>query len=389
MTQLVLLLCAFLSLQTVGYAVDVNKGNVREIVTQVIRPIMQRYDIPGMAVGVVADGHNYVYDFGIASRATAKPVDSSTLFEIGSVTKTFTATLISYARVTGKLSLSDEASTYVPSLRGTSFDRVSLLNLGTHTSGGLPLQFPEDVKSADQAISYYRNWKPTHTPGVFRTYSNPSIMLLGLIAAKSMHGDFITLMERKLFPQLGLKHTYLDVPEEQLGNYAQGYTSSNSPVRMSPGALAAEAYGVRTTAGDLLRFVDANMDIVNVGDTLKRAINESHTGYYRIGAMTQDLIWEQYRYPVRLTELLEGNSDQVMFDANPSAKLDPPSSPDDDVLIDKTGSTRGFGAYVAFVPAKKIGVVLLANKSLPIAVRVTAAHQILTRLSADTRFRKR
>ena len=379
-TVLVSVICACAALQTNSDAATINKDDVQKVVAQAIRPVMQRYDIPGMAVGVVVDGHNYVFDFGVASRATGKPVDSNTLFEIGSVTKTFTATLASYARVTGKLSLSDEASAYIPSLRGTSFDHVSLLNLGTHTSGGLPLQFPDDVKDDDQAISYYQKWTPAHTPGTYRTYSNPSIMLLGLITAKSMHDDFVALMEHDIFAQLGMKNTYLYVPNEQLGNYAQGYTSSNMPVRMSRGPLAAEAYGVRTTADDLLRFVDANVDIVNLDDTLKRAIKETHTGYYRIGAMTQDLIWEQYRYPVQLKELLAGNSEQVLFEANPSPKLDPPSQPSDDVLLNKTGSTRGFSAYVALVPVKKIGVVLLANKSYPIGARVTAAHQILTRL---------
>jgi beta-lactamase class C len=50
------------------------------------------------------------------------------------------------------------------------------------------------------------------------------------------------------------------------------------------------------------------------------------------------------------------------------------------VLINKTGSTNGFASYVAFVPAQKLGIVMLANKNYPIAQRVTAAYQILTKL---------
>jgi beta-lactamase class C len=109
------------------------------------------------------------------SKATARPVTGDTLFEVGSVSKTFTATLVAYAQSAGHLSLSDHASKYLPALRGSSFDNISLLNLGTHTSGGLPLQVPDDVKDNEQLMRYFRDWKPAYAPGSFRTYTNPSI----------------------------------------------------------------------------------------------------------------------------------------------------------------------------------------------------------------------
>jgi CubicO group peptidase (beta-lactamase class C family) len=344
---------------------------------------MEQYGIPGMAVGIAIREQSYVYNYGVASKATGSPVTENTLFEIGSESKLFTATLAAYAQVSGKLSLSDMASKHLPSLLGSSFDRVSLLNLGTHTSGGFPLQVPGDITNNAQLMEYFRNWKPTYAPGTYRIYANPSVGMLGMIAAGSMNEDFVALMEGKLFPWLGMRHTYLDVPKAQMVNYAQGYTTEDTPVRMGPGVLASEAYGVRTTAGDLLRFVEANMGMLSLDGKLQRAISDTHIGYYRIGAMTQDLIWEQYQYPVGLAELLAGNSANVASEANPAIELDPPLLPQESVLINKTGSTNGFAAYVAFVPGKKTGVVLLANRSYPAAARVTAAYEILARLDDD------
>lgn len=377
-------LAAAILLQTDAAGAALRNGDVRSAVTQAVRPVMKQYGIPGMAVGVSVDGRHYVFNYGVASKSTKNPVDAATLFEIGSITKTFTASLVSYAQLTGKLALSDEVSADFPPLQGSSFDDVRLVNLGTHTSGGLPLQFPDEVRNDDDAIEYYRRWKPSHPAGTYRLYSNTGIMLLGLVAATRMHAGFDTLMQRELFAPLGLRNTFLVVPANQLSHYAQGYTTAGKPRRMAPGPLAAEAYGIRTTAPDLLRFIDANMGLAKADGTLRRALINAHTGYYRIGSMTQDLMWEQYRYPVLLTALLQGNSDQMMFEEQRVVKIARPSLPKDNVLIDKTGSTSGFGAYVAFIPQRKIGIVLLANKSYPISARVTAAYRILSDLNEKT-----
>ena len=363
-----------------GHAADDAKTAVEKSVIQTILPLMAREGIPGMGVGVVFDGQSYVFDYGAASRATGKPVTGDTLFEVGSISKTFTAALADYAQINGHLSFADPASKYLPALRGSHFDEVNLLNLGTHTPGGLPLQLPSEVTNDGQLMRYFQNWKPAYAPGTYRTYSNLGIGLLGIIAAKSLDEGFTTLLESKLFPAMGLKNTFLAVPDARMDDYAQGYTEKDAPIRMAPGVLAAETYSIRTTAGDLLRFVEANMGLCAVDEKWQRALTDTHTGYYQVGGMTQDLVWEQYAYPVERETLLAGNSDDVILEPHPATKLDPPTPPQPDVLINKTGSTNGFAAYVAFVPAKKLGVVLLANKRYPIDARVTAADEILSQL---------
>jgi CubicO group peptidase (beta-lactamase class C family) len=324
----------------------------------------------------------------VASKETKQPVTNETLFEIGSLSKTFTATLASYAQVNGQLSLSDSVSKYLPSLRGSSFDNISLLNLGTHTAGDFPLQVPDNIQNTDELMDYYKHWQSTHIAGTYRNYSNPGIGLLGVVTAKSMQMSFEDAMEKKLFPRLGMKHSYINVPTEQMKNYAQGYSKADAPVRVNPGILASEAYGVKTNTVDLIRFINANMKVIKLDEKLQRAITDTHTGYFTSGAITQDLIWEQYPNTAELKQLLAGNSNKMIYQGIVATKINPPLPPQTDVWLNKTGSTGGFGAYALYDPSKKMGIVMLANKSYPNEARVTAAYQILTQLDNPTASKK-
>lgn len=366
----------------VSHAADNSQNGIESAVDMAICPLMAKYNIHGMAVGIIVAGKPALFSYGVASTETKQPVTNATLFELGSITKTFTATLAAYAQASGYLSLSDKTSKYLPSLRNTRFGEVSLLNLGTHTAGGLPLQVPDNIRNNEELMHYFEQWQPTYPPGTHRTYTNPGIGTLGLITAKSMGQDFTALMEERLFPALGMKSSYINVPSAKLADYAQGYTREDTPIRMAAGILSSEAYGIKTTAADMIRFVEANMNLLSLDQKVQQAIRETHTGYFNAGVMTQDLIWEQYPYPVALKTLLEGNSPDMIFNATPVTEIKPPQEPQEEVWINKTGSTNGFGAYVAFIPKKRLGIVILANKNFPIDERVTAAYKILTSLPA-------
>lgn len=373
------------AMTAVSRAAEPARDSLKKTVDAVIEPLMKQDGIHGMAIGIITAGKPYVFNYGVASVETAQPVTDHTLFEIGSVSKTLTATLASYAAVSGHLSLSDTTGQYMPALRGTRFGSVELLNLGTHTPGGVPLQVPDEIKTEADLVAYLKAWRPTYEPGTYRTYSNLGIGLLGAIAARSMNADFNSLMQQRLFPELGMTSTYIDVPDAREADYAEGYTKQGAPVRMRGGMLGAQAYGVKTTAADLVRFMQANIDPSALDAGLQQAVTQTHTGYFQVGQMTQDLIWEQYAYPVTLDTLLKGNSSAVILNPTPVSRITPPQAPSKAVLINKTGSTNGFGAYVAFVPEQRIGIVMLANKNFPIDVRVRAAYEILSTLAAKQR----
>jgi beta-lactamase class C len=362
-----------------------DSATIREIVDTAIRPLVTEHDVPGMAVAVTVDGQAFFFNYGVASRENNTPISEQTIFEIGSLSKTFTGTLISYAQVLGKLSLDDHPGKYMPQLKGRAIDTVSLLNLGTFTAGGLPLQFPDEISDRDRMIAYFRQWKPDTAPGAQRRYSNPSIGLLGHITALALNSDFAGAMETELFPKLGLNHSYIRVPKSAMGNYAWGYAKANKPIRVNPGMFDAETYGIKSTAADMIRFVQANIEPSRLESPMQRAIEGTHLGFIKTGDMVQGLGWEQYSYPVTLERLLAGNSDTMIRQSNAARPLTPPQVPSGPTLFNKTGSTNGFGAYVAFVPEKKIGIVMLANRNFPIPARIKAAHAILEQLAPTAR----
>jgi len=353
-------------------------------VDRAVGPMMKQYDVPGLAVAVTVDGRHYFFNYGLASKETQSPVSADTLFEIGSVSKTFTATLGGYAQTLNRLSFDDHPSKFMPDLRGSAVDAATLLNLGTFTAGGLPLQFPDSVQTDAGMQAYFRQWKPSAAPGAQRQYSNPSIGLFGHITALAMKRPFADLIESGVFAKLGLRHSYIHVPAAAMHDYAWGYNKADKPIRVNPGMFDAEAYGVKSSTADMIRFIDANISPDSIEGPLRSAIEGTHIGYFESGELVQGHGWEQYPYPVTLQRLLAGNADTMTMKPHAVTRLTPPLTGAAPTLFNKTGSTNGFSAYVAFVPAKKIGLVLLANKNVPIPARVTAAYAILDELARVT-----
>ena len=349
-----------------------TERTLEEVVTANAESLMKQHNIAGMAIAIIDGREQTFYNFGVASRETGTPVTADTLFELGSISKTFTATLATYAQAHGRLSLNDLPGRYLRPLRGTALDQVTLADLGTHSAGGFPLQLPDEVRNDAQMMTYFHDWRPSYAPGTQRSYANPSIGLLGLVAAKSMNVSFAGAMHETLLPALGLTHTYLDVPPEQMQKYAQGYDKDDRPVRLNPAVLADEAYGLKSSARDMLRYLQAQMAQVTLPVRLRQAITATHKGYFRVGDMTQALIWEQYGYPVALDVLVQGNAGSMALTTQPTSPLLSLG----DMWINKTGSTNGFGGYVAFVPSRGLGIVLLANKNYPNEARVRFAYEI-------------
>jgi len=354
-----------------------SDDRLRSTVDQQATLLMNKHDIPGMAFGIIIDGKSHFYHYGLADKKAKIPVSKNTLFELGSISKTFAATLASYSVLTGSLALEDTADKYIPYLKNSTIGNTKLINLATYSAGGLPLQVPDDVTNNKELLRYYKSWQPVFPINSKRLYSNASIGLFGYISALSMDADYTQLMERKILPLLDMPNTFVNVPNDKMADYAFGYNAAGEAIRVNPGILDAEAYGIKSTISDMTHFMAANMGLVPLDTDIQQALDNNRKGYYQASTFTQGLGWEMYPYPTTLTALLEGNSMEVVLKPQTITTDKHPTAVLNNVWVNKTGATNGFGGYIAYIPAQKSGVVILANKNYPNADRVKAAYTIL------------
>src|SRR5262245_58978797 len=115
------------ALASSAFAESGDRAQIAAAVDKAIRPIMREHKVPGMAVAVTVDGQRYFMNYGVASKETKAPVTEDTLFELGSISKTFAGTLAAYGQALGKLSFDDHPGKFMPALAGTAIDKTTLL----------------------------------------------------------------------------------------------------------------------------------------------------------------------------------------------------------------------------------------------------------------------
>lgn len=374
-------LCALLlGASCTALAAPYTEQQITDIVNRTITPLIKEQAIPGMAVAVIYQGKPYYFTWGDADVAKKQPVTQQTLFELGSVSKTFTGVLGGDAIARGEISLNDPATKYWPELAGKQWQGITLLHLATYTAGGLPLQVPDDVTTDAELRRYYQNWQPEWAPGTHRLYANASIGLFGAMAVKPSGLSFEKAMTERVLQPLKLTQTWVTVPAAEQKHYAWGYRDGKS-VHVSPGQLDAEAYGVKSSIHDMAHWVQFNMNASKIKEkTLRQGILLAQSRYWQIGEMYQGLGWEMLNWPVNPDTIVNGSDSKIALAALPVKAITPPASAVSASWVHKTGATGGFGSYVAFVPQQELGIVMLANKNYPNPARVAAAYQILNSL---------
>ncbi len=358
-------------------AIDHEAALQTHVSTQVSQ-LMQEQHIPGMAVAVLWQGKIFYYNFGYADVAKQRAVTTETLFELGSISKTFAGVIGAMALERGTIKLTDPVTKHWPLLTNPQWQNINMQHLATYTAGGLPLMIPNTVTDEASLLSFYQQWQPQYQPGRQRVYANSSIGLFAHLAVAAEQQPYAEQFA-KLTTHLQLPQTFLQVPTTAQAHYAWGY-NEEKPVRIGTGMLLDEAGGAKASVRDLAKWVQLNMQPEQVTDpVIQAALIRAQQQYAKAGEMLQGLGWEMLDYPVQLS-VLQAVTDPSFASGSPARIMEPPAATRSHRWVHKTGSTGGFGAYAAFIPSRQVGIVILANQRYPNALRVALAHQLLAHL---------
>ena len=337
------------------------------IVTDTIYNLMYQNRVPGIAVAIYVNGHPYLYNFGVANVVTRQPVTEGTIFEIGSITKTFTTLLLSIELNEGRMHLNDSVMRYASSLQRLTgaVNYITLEQLATHTSS-LPYELPDYYISTQEAFCNYLNrWHPSHRIGSTWQYSNIGFGLLGYMLEGATAETYDQLLHQRILNPLGMYHTEIEVPYVLENNYAQGYNWDGSPAKQWRHNDIIPAEGsIKTTSQDMLKYLMASLGVPGTPPDILSGIHTSCYAYVATRFGLQGLAWE--KHPLySLNDYGFINRTRVLFLRDSYASeipLNDPAVQNDNMLIDKTGTTEGFTSYIALIPAQKIGIVILANR---------------------------
>ena len=213
-------------------------GKHQKQVDDLVRPIIEGKWAPGLVVGLIdADGQE-VYGYGETKTGGGVKPDQDTLFEIGSITKTFTSLALAGLVADGKLKLDDEVKTLLPAGQVTMPSRsgkeITLLQLSTHTSG-LPRmpdnKAPKDPKDpfadydAAKLYAFLSGYTLTRDPGAQWEYSNLGVGLLGHALSLKANKTYEALVADRITGPLKLKDTTIALSAEQTKRLAPGCLS--------------------------------------------------------------------------------------------------------------------------------------------------------------------
>ena len=312
---------------------------------EVLALIKQRVDdkrSAGIVVGLIdADGRRRIVSYGDPGPGQP-PLDGNTVFEIGSISKVFTSTVLAQLVQEGKVSLDDPAQKYLPAtvhLPTRNGKAITLGNLAMQNSG-LP-RMPTNFKPADAANPYadytvqqmydfLSSYQLPRDPGAEFEYSNLGVGLLGHILSRVTGMSYEELERQRVWQPLGMTNTAITFTPWMKAHLAIGHDPQGSVAKNWDLPTLAGAGAIRSTTNDMLKFLDANLHPER--GPLQRAMAFAQEERVPAGNMGIGLNW-------------------LTAHAGP------------DKIIWHNGGTGGYRTFIGFEPSRKTGVVVMTNSA--------------------------
>lgn len=320
----------------------------QEVAQAALNPLLEKKKINQVMIGVIDQkGNKHFLAMGEKPEKLEK-LDENTIFEIGSVTKTMTSVLLAEAIQKMEMKLDDPVQQYLPvgmTVPTRDGKPVTLEQLATHTSGfpRMPQsQIDQVMKDSKLRSDPYSQFDSTQLKKALDTtkvkvekkpkvdYSNFGTGLLGFALAHKYGKDYSTLIHDRLFKPLEMNSSFITVPALDQKRFIDGYSPTGTVVQhwdfTDP---AVGAGGVRSTAADMLRYLEAAMGKSNA---LQPAFNLALAPQYEMNPRMQiGLAW-------------------IMLDMQKSR------------VWWHNGGTGGFATYCAFSKSPGVAVVILCNR---------------------------
>jgi serine-type D-Ala-D-Ala carboxypeptidase/endopeptidase len=313
-----------------------------EDLQSMLRYLVEDGGTPGIVLGIVeADGSTRIFTHGTAGPG-ARPLGPRTVFEIGSINKTFTGTILADMVARGEVALDDPVSKYLP--EGTRVPsrggrEITLLDLATHRSG-LP-RMPDNYVPADSSNPYasftsdvlyafLRNHELRRDIGAEYEYSNLGMGLLGVALGRAAGTSIQALIQQRILDPLGMRMTSYTRDGAVAEWLAKGHGRDGDvvPAWDLTDAIAG-AGGLRSNVEDMLVYLRAQLGTPDTD--LERAMRETHQVRHRFeDDFALGLAWS--------VRTFGGRS-----------------------IVSHGGSTGGFQTMVGFDPERRVGFVLLTN----------------------------
>jgi D-alanyl-D-alanine-carboxypeptidase/D-alanyl-D-alanine-endopeptidase len=308
-------------------------------VLAIVRQRVDEKHNAGIVVGLLHRGERprvVAYGIGVAGQR----LDGNSVFEIGSVTKTFTATVLADMVRRGEVRLDEPVAKYLPAsvhIPTRNGKEITFIDLSTQSSGlpRMPTNFaPKNAANpyadydSDRLFAFLGSYVLPRDIGTQFEYSNLGVGLLGVTLAARDATGYEAMMRRRVLDPLGMRDTRIQLTPEMQEHLAPGHNPAGMPVANWDLDALAGAGAIRSTANDMLKYLAANLDSTN--RPLGPAMHDAHRPLRPAGGMRIGLNW------------------LVLSGAGPD-------------ITWHNGGTGGYTTFIGFDELNGNGVVVLSN----------------------------